>query len=229
MKDKIFGVLERILWAMAGAIVVLVLQQNQWSLLMKIGVSILCVVCMTAYSILTNLSGKGNMDSYQKVTAARKDTVPKPMTNDSARIVREKKDNNLQKEVSTNSGINEKKTNAEHEKRRIKSIVLINEEGTALTEWSLMGKSGMVIGKGTEKEPVDIDLSCSAFAQMISKQHAVLNYTDSGWCIDDIDSKNGTRVKKINRNAILDLKLMGTIELGVGDIIYIANTMLQLR
>lgn len=221
MKDKILGVLERILWAMAGAIVVLVLSQKEWSLWMKIGLSVLCLAGMTAYSILTNLFGKGKMDRYEQVAAARKDTVPKPMTNESARIVREKQNPNLQKE--------EKETNAEDGKRRIKSIVLINEEGTALTEWSLTGKSGMVIGKGTEKEPVDIDLSCSAFAQMISKQHAVLNYTDNGWCIDDIDSKNGTRVKKINRNAILDLKLMGTVELGVGDIIYIANTMLQLR
>lgn len=221
MKDKILGVLERILWAMAGAIVVLVLSQKEWSPLIKIGLAVLCLLCMTAYSILTNLSGKGNMDSYQKVAATRKDTVPKPMTtSENARIVREKHGENLQKE---------EENNAENKKRRIKSIVLINEEGTALTEWSLAGKSGMVIGKGTEKEPVDIDLSCSAFAQMISKQHAVLNYTDDGWCIDDIDSKNGTRVKKINRNSILDLKLMGTVELGVGDIIYIANTMLQLR
>lgn len=229
MKDKIFSVLERILWAMAGAIVVLVLQQNQWSLIMKIGLVILCLLCMTVYSILTNLSGKGNMDSYQKVTEARKDTVPKPMTTENARIVREKSNENLGTQSLGGAPVNEQESNAEKGKRRIKSIVLINEEGTALTEWSLTGKSGMVIGKGTEKEPVDIDLSCSAFAQMISKQHAVLNYTENGWCIDDIDSKNGTRVKKINRNAILDLKLMGTIELGVGDIIYIANTMLQLR
>ena len=203
MKDKILGVLERIMWAMIGAIVILVLSQKEWSLWMKIGISVLCLTGMTVYSILTNLSGKGKMEHYHQVAAARKDTVPKPMTNESARIVREK--------------------------QNIQSIVLINEEGTALTEWSLTGKSGMVIGKGTEKEPVDIDLSCSAFAQMISKQHAVLNYTDNGWCIDDIDSKNGTRVKKINRNAILDLKLVGTVELGVGDIIYIASTMLQLR
>lgn len=203
MKDKILGVLERIMWAMIGAIVILVLSQKEWSLWMKIGISVLCLTGMTVYSILTNLSGKGKMEHYHQVAVARKDTVPKPMTNESARIVREK--------------------------QNIQSIVLINEEGTALTEWSLTGKSGMVIGKGTEKEPVDIDLSCSAFAQMISKQHAVLNYTDNGWCIDDIDSKNGTRVKKINRNAILDLKLVGTVELGVGDIIYIASTMLQLR
>lgn len=220
MKDKILAVLERAFWAMVGSIVILVFNQNEWNIFMKIGLSVLCLAGMSAYSILINFTGKGNMDSYQQVAAARKDTVPKPMTSESARIVREKQNNHVE---------NIKETNLKDGKRRIKSIVLINEEGTALTEWSLTGKSGMVIGKGSDKEPVDIDLGCSAFAQMISKQHAVLNYTDNGWCIDDIDSKNGTRVKKINRNAILDLKLMGTVELGVGDIIYIANTMLQLR
>lgn len=228
MKDKILGVLERILWAMAGAIVVLVLFQSQWSSLMRIGLSVLCLACMTVYSIVTNLSEKGNMDSYQKVTTARKDVVPKPMTNEDARIVRDTSRSMQDKQDRKDADIKGTEETSEG-KRRVKSIVLINEEGTALTEWSLTGKSGMVIGKSTPKEPVDIDLSCSAFAQMISKQHAVLNYTDNGWCIDDIDSKNGTRVKKMNRNAILDLKLMGTVELGVGDIIYIANTMLQLR
>jgi len=83
--------------------------------------------------------------------------------------------------------------------------------------------------KNTEKEKVDIDLECSAYANMISKQHAVLNYTNGGWYIDDIDSKNGTRVKKMNQNSILDVKLVGTVEIEYGDIIYIANTMLQLK
>ena len=66
-------------------------------------------------------------------------------------------------------------------------------------------------------------------SQMISTQHAVLNYTNDGWCIDDIDSKNGTRVRKLSQNAIMDVKLVGSVQLVAGDIIYIASTMLQLR
>lgn len=224
MKNKIFGALERILWGMAGAVMILIFYQKDWELWLKIALAVLCFIGILLYSLLTNLLGKDKIEDYSNVAAARKDTVPKPMESDNARIVREK-DN--QQESKGNS--EQQKETGSRTKRRIQSIVLINEEGTALTEWSLVGKSAMVIGKGTEKEPVDIDLSGSAFAQMISKQHAVMNYTENGWCIDDIDSKNGTRVKKINRNAILDLKLVGTAELGVGDIIYIANTMLQLR
>lgn len=224
MKNKIFGALERILWGMAGAVIILIFYQKDWELWLKIALAVLCFIGILLYSLLTNLLGKDKIEDYSNVAAARKDTVPKPMESDNARIVREK--DNQQESKGNNE---QQKETGSRTKRRIQSIVLINEEGTALTEWSLVGKSAMVIGKGTEKEPVDIDLSGSAFAQMISKQHAVMNYTENGWCIDDIDSKNGTRVKKINRNAILDLKLVGTVELGVGDIIYIANTMLQLR
>lgn len=224
MKNKILGALERILWGMAGAVMVLIFYQKEWELWLKITLAILCFVGISLYSLLTNLLGKDKIEDYSSVAAARKDIVPKPMESENARIVRNKE---VRQETK---GSNEQQKEADNRvKRRIQSIVLINEEGTALTEWSMVGKSAMVIGKGTEKEAVDIDLSGSAFAQMISKQHAVLNYTENGWCIDDIDSKNGTRVKKINRNAILDLKLVGTVELGVGDIIYIANTMLQLR
>lgn len=224
MKNKILGALERILWGMAGAVMILIFYQKDWESWLKITLAVLCFVGIALYSLLTNFLGKDKIEDYSNVAAARKDIVPKPMENDNARIVKNKEARQETK------GSNEQQKEVDNRiKRRIQSIVLINEEGTALTEWSLVGKSAMVIGKGTEKEPVDIDLSGSAFAQMISKQHAVMNYTENGWCIDDIDSKNGTRVKKINRNAILDLKLVGTVELGVGDIIYIANTMLQLR
>ena len=123
----------------------------------------------------------------------------------------------------------EKREQREKNKKIAKKVVLINEEYKSLLEWSLEGQVSLIIGKSSEKEPVDIDLSGSAVAQMISKQHAVLNYTENGWYVDDIDSKNGTRVKKASQNSILDVMLVGAIEVEVGDIIYVANTMLQIQ
>jgi hypothetical protein len=123
----------------------------------------------------------------------------------------------------------EKKEQYEKNRQPAKKVVLLNEEGTALLEWSLQNQTSLIIGKGTDREPVDIDLAGSAVAQMISKQHAVLNYTEKGWYVDDIDSKNGTRVKKASQNSIMDVKLVGAVEVESGDIIYIANTMLQIQ
>lgn len=122
-----------------------------------------------------------------------------------------------------------KREQHEKDKTVAKKVVLINEEGQTLMEWSLERKTSMIIGKSADGEDVDIDLSGSAVAQMISKQHAVLNYTEKGWYVDDIDSKNGTRVKKLTQNSIMDVKLVGAIEVEVGDIIYIASTMLQIQ
>jgi pSer/pThr/pTyr-binding forkhead associated (FHA) protein len=234
-KNLILKIAECFLWAILGAVAILV-AQAAIAIWLKLIIIILIMAAMVMYCLFTCGMPVKNIDEYSKVSAARQDTVPKPMIqNSSARITREVRPEEKKQQVvvNTNSSIRplqeqQGKVNI-ITKRHIKTIVLINEEGKALTEWNLASKAGMVIGKGTDKEPVDIDLTCSAYAQMISKQHAVLNYTGEGWCIDDIDSKNGTRVKKLNRNAILDLKLVGTVELDVGDIIYIANTILQLR
>jgi hypothetical protein len=234
-KNIILKIAECFLWAILGAVAVLIIQTNIMNAL-KLVILILIVAAMVMYCIFTCRMPVKNIDEYSKISAARQDTVPKPMIqNSSARITRDVKPdvNRQQTTVSASTSIRpaaEQPNKVDSAvKRHIKSIVLINEEGKALSEWNLSNKAGIVIGKSTDKEPVDIDLTCSAYQQMISKQHAVLNYTGEGWCIDDIDSKNGTRVKKLNRNAILDLKLVGTVELDVGDIIYIANTMLQLR
>ena len=151
---------------------------------------------------------------------------------------KEKKSNNVEQKKQTTATATgegaritraEPKTAIETGKKPVRELVLINEEGDVLFTWDIRGKTSLVIGKSTQKEPVDIDLSMSAMSQMISKQHAVLNYTNDGWCIDDIDSKNGTRVRKLSQNAIMDVKLVGSVQLAVGDIIYIASTMLQLR
>ncbi len=151
---------------------------------------------------------------------------------------KEKKSNNVEQKKQTTATATgegaritraEPKTAIETGKKPVRELVLINEEGDVLFTWDIRGKTSLVIGKSTQKEPVDIDLSMSAMSQMISKQHAVLNYTNDGWCIDDIDSKNGTRVRKLSQNAIMDVKLVGSVQLVAGDIIYIASTMLQLR
>ena len=151
---------------------------------------------------------------------------------------KEKKSNNVEQKKQTTATTTgegaritraEPKTAIETGKKPVRELVLINEEGDVLFTWDIRGKTSLVIGKSTQKEPVDIDLSMSAMSQMISKQHAVLNYTNDGWCIDDIDSKNGTRERKLSQNAIMDVKLVGSVQLAAGDIIYIASTMLQLR
>lgn len=42
---------------------------------------------------------------------------------------------------------------------------------------------------------VDIDLSDVEYASLISKEHAVLNYSSGSWFIEDLESENGVGIK----------------------------------
>jgi pSer/pThr/pTyr-binding forkhead associated (FHA) protein len=153
-----------------------------------------------------------------------RNSMENPMENSIEYPMRNSRGNSMENSMRNSK---EYSTGNSMEPRSFNKIVLLNEELQTLMRWEIAGKAALVIGKNTEKESVDIDLSNSTYAQMISKQHAVLNYTPRGWCIEDIDSKNGTRVKR--GNEMIDVALAGSVELMAGDIMYIAMTMLQLQ
>lgn len=217
IKEYILGIIQAIIWVAIGALSMLLIQQNK-ELYMLILIIVADIVLIAVGEIgLTFMKNKIKPDQYEVnrnsqtlQQGSREQAAVKPISPlDQMPISAQKKGVPVM--------------------ARISYVALIGEQGNELLKWSLEGKTAIVIGKGTETEPVDIDLSGSAMAQMISKQHAVLNYTDNGWYVDDIDSKNGTRVKKKNQSALLDVKLVGAVEVEAGDIIYIANAMLQVR
>ena len=219
IKESIFGIIQAIIWIVIGTLSILLVQQNT-ELYMQILVIAADIVLVAAAELgLTFMKNKRMPDQYEVKGNAQ---MLQQGNREQAAVVRQQVNPLDQVPISA-----QKK--GMPAMARISYVALIGEQGNELLKWSLEGKTAIVIGKGTEAEPVDIDLSGSAMAQMISKQHAVLNYTDNGWYVDDIDSRNGTRVKKKNQSALLDVKLVGAVEVEAGDIIYIANAMLQLR
>ena len=219
IKEYIFGIIQAIIWIVIGTLSILLVQQNT-ELYMQILVIAADIVLVAATELgLTFMKNKRMPDQYEVKGNAQ---MLQQGNREQAAVVRQQVNPLDQVPISA-----QKK--GMPAMARISYVALIGEQGNELLKWSLEGKTAIVIGKGTEAEPVDIDLSGSAMAQMISKQHAVLNYTDNGWYVDDIDSRNGTRVKKKNQSALLDVKLVGAVEVEAGDIIYIANAMLQLR
>lgn len=219
IKEYIFGIIQAIIWIVIGTLSILLVQQNT-ELYMQILVIAADIVLVAAAELgLTFMKNKRMPDQYEVKGNAQ---MLQQGNREQAAVVRQQVNPLNQVPISA-----QKK--GMPAMARISYVALIGEQGNELLKWSLEGKTAIVIGKGTEAEPVDIDLSGSAMAQMISKQHAVLNYTDNGWYVDDIDSRNGTRVKKKNQSALLDVKLVGAVEVEAGDIIYIANAMLQLR
>lgn len=111
----------------------------------------------------------------------------------------------------------------------IRKICLLNNEHNVLRQWDIEGKAGLLIGKNTKEEKVDIDLSDTALATLVSAQHALLNYTNGNWFIEDFDSEQGTMVKKASEMEMRYLNKAEPVQLDSGDYIYIGKTILQVR
>lgn len=213
----ITSLLEAVSWGVAGALLLWVFQLKV-SGTVKIISAVFVGLCL--------LAGEG-IFCYLQV----KEREKQPPVKDNGSDIKNQEDSLCKSSADNREKADSpvKTDSADSSRKKVTSLVLLNEQGSVLLEWSLQSRTALIIGKSSGKDNVDIDLSGSAVADKVSKQHAVLNYTDNGWYIDDIDSKNGTRVKKKYQSALLDVKLVGAVEVEAGDIIYIANAMLQIR
>ncbi|WP_250277272.1 FHA domain-containing protein [[Clostridium] colinum] len=111
-------------------------------------------------------------------------------------------------------------------------ISLLNEQGNIIKSWDLYGKTSLVIGKDRKNQYndvtlVDINLSNCAYATLVDVEHAVLNYSNGCWYIEDLDSKNGISIKKKMENKKYKLSPDEPYKLEKEDIIYLGLTELQ--
>ena len=82
--------------------------------------------------------------------------------------------------------------------KAISKLVLVGENGKNIKTWNIEGKVSLLIGRNTKNNEVDIDLSNVEYSELISRQHAILNYADGRWYIEDVGSAHGTGLKRIN-------------------------------
>ena len=111
----------------------------------------------------------------------------------------------------------------------IKKFVLITRDGEKEKEWYCEGVNSFLIGKSTIDHEVDIDLADTYYAEYISPNHAVLNYAEGYWYIEDLNSKNGVGIKKKGEEYALRLKPMTSYKIDEGDMIYISKAKLFVR
>ncbi|GGG82801.1 FHA domain-containing protein [Paenibacillus radicis (ex Gao et al. 2016)] len=111
----------------------------------------------------------------------------------------------------------------------IAKLVLLDEEGERMKEWYINGETSLLIGKSSGRSEVDIDLSDAEYASIISPQHAVLNYAQGAWYVEDLDSRNGVGLRKFNRSAVTRLDNEQPYRLDAGDLLLIANTRLLVK
>jgi pSer/pThr/pTyr-binding forkhead associated (FHA) protein len=103
----------------------------------------------------------------------------------------------------------------------ISTLTLLGEDGRPVRIWDMTGKVGFLIGKSSEDYQVDIDLSASDYHTYIDPEHATLNYTDSGWWLQDTSSRNGVSI--IRQGNELTPGRHAPAKLEAGDVICIAR------
>lgn len=110
----------------------------------------------------------------------------------------------------------------------LSELVLLSEEDTVVKTWNILGKNSLVIGKKNSEEDIGIDLSDTYFSGTVSDVHAILNYVDGSWYIEDMQSKNGTQIKGFLEDKLYNIK-DGQSKLAKKDYIFIGLNKLQIR
>lgn len=108
----------------------------------------------------------------------------------------------------------------------IRELILLDENEKPVKAWDLEGRVSMLIGRDNPKEPVDVDLDECEYSALIDEQHAVLNYCMDAWYVEDLNSRNGIRIRKVDDGLCYRVMKNRPCRLMPGDMIYIANTKL---
>ncbi len=111
----------------------------------------------------------------------------------------------------------------------ITELILKDQEGNNVKRWTINNRTSCLIGKQTDNNHVDIDLSQATYSSLISRQHAVLNNTGDKWYFEDANSYNGSGLRKQDNSQKFKVESGRPYQLNVGDTIYIANTKLVVR
>lgn len=109
----------------------------------------------------------------------------------------------------------------------VQKLVLLDGQDRPVKSWDMQGRISLIIGKADQSQEPDIDLSDCEYSSFIDFQHAVLNFTLDQWYIEDLESQNGVKVKKVEDGECYRV-LHRPCKVAAGDILYIANTKLLL-
>ncbi|MHC1686023.1 MAG: FHA domain-containing protein [Clostridiaceae bacterium] len=117
----------------------------------------------------------------------------------------------------------------ETEAASINTIALVNEDNEIIKQWQASEKTSLLIGKSSEEMEADIDLSESIYSTLIDNQHAVMNFAAGKWYIEDLASKDGVIIQKIEDGIQYKLIKYSPCVVTKGDIVSIGKTKLLLK
>jgi len=114
-------------------------------------------------------------------------------------------------------------------KSHLQTISLLDEQEKVIKEWHIAKEQGLLIGKQTPRQTVDIDLSEADYAVLIDEEHATLNCVNGQWYVEDLNSENGTGVKLPDQLRIKKLQEKEQVKVCSDTRLYIGKTILLLK
>lgn len=109
----------------------------------------------------------------------------------------------------------------------IQKLILLDGQDRPVKSWDMQGRISLVIGKADQSQEPDIDLSDCEYSSFIDFRHAVLNFTLDQWYVEDLESQNGVKIRKVEDGECYRV-IHRPCKVAAGDILYIANTKLLL-
>ncbi len=111
----------------------------------------------------------------------------------------------------------------------ISEILLLGEENNISAIWDIYGKTSVVFGRDEGENQVDINLRNTDYAGTVDVEHAVMNYSNGSWYIEDLDSENGTRLQRGGAGNRYKVSSREPCRIEKGDIIYLGLAPVRVR
>lgn len=105
--------------------------------------------------------------------------------------------------------------------KEISEILLLGEDDNITDTWDIYGKTSIVFGRDEGENQVDVNLKNTDYAGTVDGEHAVMNYSNGCWYIEDLDSENGTRIQRGGKGKKYKVSSREPCRIGQGDIIYL--------
>lgn len=114
-------------------------------------------------------------------------------------------------------------------RREISEIMLLGEDNNITDTWDIYGKTSIVFGKEEGEFQADVNLKNTDYAGTIDWEHAVMNYSNGCWYIEDLDSENGTRIQKGGEGEKYKVSSREPCKVEKNDVIYLGLAPIKIR
>lgn len=114
-------------------------------------------------------------------------------------------------------------------RRDISEILLLGEENSITAVWDIYGKTSVVFGKDERENQVDVNLKNTDYAGTVDGEHAVMNYSNGSWYIEDLDSENGTRLQRSGEEKKYRVSSREPCKVEKNDVIYLGLAPIKIR